>query len=227
MTDPAAHLLVVDDDKRLRSLLQQYLSEKGYAVTTATDAKDARAKLGLFTYDLAVLDVMMPGETGVSLLKDLRKSNDLPVLMLTAKTEAEDRIEGLEAGADDYLAKPFEPRELSLRIEAILRRRPQPVTPGAVRLGRWLFDPSREELVDGETVARLSAVEAGLLRTLAETPGTALTREDLAARSPMVGNARTIDVQVTRLRRKIETDPKQPRYLVTVRGEGYMLRPDP
>jgi len=227
MNQPAAHLLVVDDDKRLRSLLQQYLSERGYAITTAVDASDARAKMALFAFDLAVLDVMMPGETGLSLLQGLRKSSDLPVLMLTARDEPADRIAGLEAGADDYLPKPFEPKELLLRIEAILRRRPQAEAPGLVRMGRWQFDPSRDELRDGQQLIPLSAVEAGLLRTLSEAANSPISRDDLAGLSPMVGNARTIDVQVTRLRRKIEQDPRQPRYLITVRGEGYMLRPDP
>jgi two-component system, OmpR family, phosphate regulon response regulator OmpR len=224
----APHLLVVDDDKRLRTLLQDFLQENGYLVSTATDAADAREKLTLLTVELIVLDVMMKGETGLQFLEALRKKGDTtPVLMLTARGESEDRIKGLEVGADDYLAKPFEPRELLLRIGAVLRRQPKPSTPSDIRLGRWRFDPTREELIDGETVVRLSSVEAGLLRALAQQPGSIVSREELVARQPLASNERTIDVQVTRLRRKIETDPKNPRYLMTVRGEGYVLRPDP
>lgn len=224
----APHLLVVDDDKRLRTLLQDFLQENGYLVSTATDAADAREKLGLFKVELIVLDVMMKGETGLQFLAQRRAAGDLtPVLMLTARGESEDRIKGLEVGADDYLAKPFEPRELLLRIGAVLRRQPKPATATEIRLGRWRFDPTREELMDGETTVRLSSVEAGLLRALAEQPGAIVSREELVARQPLASNERTIDVQVTRLRRKIEIDPKNPRYLITVRGEGYVLRPDP
>jgi two-component system phosphate regulon response regulator OmpR len=224
----APHLLVVDDDRRLRDLLRRFLRESGFVVSTAESAAEARGRLETFTFDLIVLDVMMKGETGLSFLSALRsEGNATPVLMLTARGEAEDRIKGLEAGADDYLPKPFEPKELVLRINAILRRRPQESPPAPLRLGRWLFDPARDELTDGSEIIRLSSVEAGLLRALAEKPGSILSRDDLLTRQPAAGNARTIDVQVTRLRRKIETDPKQPRYLVTVRGEGYALRPDP
>lgn len=225
------HLMVVDDDRRLRALLRAYLTDNGFLVTTATDAADARAKLDLFIFDLLVLDVMMKGESGLDFLARLRQERGTtPVLMLTARSETEDRIRGLEVGADDYLTKPFEPKELLLRIHAILRRRPaSPLPPASapLRLGRWTFDPARDELADGAERTRLSSVEAGLLRALAEKPGAIVTRDELVARQPLAGNARTIDVQVTRLRRKIEADPKQPRYLITVRGEGYVLRPDP
>jgi two-component system phosphate regulon response regulator OmpR len=224
----APHLLVVDDDKRLRALLHDFLRENGFIVSTALDASDAEAKLGLLSVDLIVLDVMMKGETGLQFLDRRRRAGDLtPVLMLTARGESDDRIKGLEAGADDYLPKPFEPRELLLRIHAILRRRPKTTVQTALRFGRWSFDPTREELVSGDETVRLSSVEAGLLRALAEQPGSIVKREDLVARQPLASNERTIDVQVTRLRRKIETDPKNPRYLITVRGEGYVLRPDP
>ena len=227
MSDFSAHVLVVDDDTRLRDLLKQFLLDRGYSVSTAVDAKDARAKLNLLAVDIVVLDVMMPGETGTDLLRSLRKSTDVPVLMLTARGEPADRIGGLEAGADDYLPKPFEPRELILRLEAILRRRPKVQASTEVKLGPWRFNPGRDDLVNGDEIIRLSTVEAGLLRSLAAQPGQALTREQLAEASPLVMHPRTIDVQVTRLRRKIEAEPKQPRYLITVRGEGYMLRPDP
>lgn len=224
----APHLLVVDDDKRLRELLKAYLLDNGYIVTTATDAADARGKLDLFTVDLIVLDVMMKGESGLTFLEKLRKSGAaIPVLMLTARGESEDRIAGLEAGADDYLPKPFEPRELVLRISSILKRQPKPTAQVEVRLGRWTFLPERDELVNGEEIVRLSAVESSLLKALAEQPGQIVSREALVAKQPLATNERTVDVQVTRLRRKIEADPKQPRYLMTVRGEGYVLRPDP
>jgi two-component system phosphate regulon response regulator OmpR len=224
----APHLLVVDDDKRLRSLLKDYLEGAGFVVSTASDAADARDKLSLLAVDLIVLDVMMKGESGLEFLARRRTDGDAtPVLMLTARGESGDRIKGLEAGADDYLPKPFEPRELVLRINAILRRQPKSAAQMEFKLGRWTFDPARDELACGDEIVRLSSVEAGLLRALAQSPGEIVKREDLIARQPLASNERTIDVQVTRLRRKIEADPKQPRYLITVRGEGYMLRPDP
>ena len=222
------HLLVVDDDSRLRHLLHDYLQEQGFDVTTAHSAADARAKMALFQIDLMVLDVMMPQETGLQfLLKHRQEGGKTPVLMLTARGESADRISGLEAGADDYLSKPFEPRELVLRINAILRRQPKPTLHLEIKLGRWHFNPARDELTDGDDVQRLSSVEASLLRSLAEQAGQIVRREDLVANQPLASNERTIDVQVTRLRRKFELDPKQPRYLITVRGEGYVLRPDP
>lgn len=224
----APHLLVVDDDKRLRELIKAYLLDHGFIVTTATDAADARAKMELFIFDLIVLDVMMKGETGLTFLQKMRAAgSSLPVLMLTARGESDDRIAGLEAGADDYLPKPFEPRELVLRISSILKRQPKPTAQMEVRLGRWKFLPDRDELVSGDEIVRLSSVESSLLRALSEQPGQIVSREMLVAKQPLATNERTIDVQVTRLRRKIEIDPKQPRYLITVRGEGYVLRPDP
>ncbi|MDD4615787.1 MAG: response regulator [Alphaproteobacteria bacterium] len=230
----APHILVVDDDTRLRSLLGRYLSEQGFVVSTAKDAEDARAKLRSLVYDLMVLDVMMPGESGFDFTRSLRKSErcarPLPILLLTAKGETEDRIEGLEAGADDYLMKPFEPRELLLRINAILRRAPKvaAVQKTQVRLGGWSYDPERDELKSTDEVIVLSGAEAALMKALADAPGQVLSRETLVEKSAAGQeiNDRTIDVQVTRLRRKFEIDPKNPRYLVTVRGEGYSLRPD-
>lgn len=226
------HILVVDDDDRLRSLLRRYLVEQGFIVTTAIHAADARAKLQSLSMDLMVLDVMMPGESGIELTKSLREaakqtSKQLPILLLTARGEASDRIEGFEVGADDYLLKPFEPRELLLRINAILRRVPKPaVTVPEFKLGAWSYNMQRDELRSGDEVIRLTDMEASLMRLLAAEPGVALSRETLAERSKGIVNDRTIDVQVTRLRRKIEGDVKNPRYLVTVRGEGYMLMPD-
>jgi two-component system, OmpR family, phosphate regulon response regulator OmpR len=227
MTEELPHILVVDDDLRLREVLKRYLMKSGFLVTAAESAEDAWGKLESLSFDLLVLDVMMPGQSGLELTEKLRRTSQVPILLLTARGEPDDRIAGLEAGADDYLAKPFEPRELVLRITSILRRVPRPAeTEQEIRLGRWQFVPSREELRCGEEVVRLTSVEASLLKILAASPGIVLTREELTERSRINGNARTVDVQVTRLRRKIEPDPREPRYLHTVRGEGYVLRPD-
>lgn len=229
MNGGPAHILVIDDDRRLRELLRKYLADNGFVVTTAFDAADARAKLGALSFDLLVMDVMMPGESGLDLTVALRRQMGTPILLLTAMGEPGDRIAGLETGADDYLPKPFEPRELLLRINAILRRAaPLPVeTPvEAVMLGDVRFDPVREELSrDGHPI-RLTTAEASLLRVLASHPGQVLSRGELSRQSRASGNERAIDVQVTRLRRKIEPDPREPRFLHTIRGEGYVLRPD-
>lgn len=228
MDSDQPHILVIDDDTRLRDLLRRYLMGEGFRVTTATDAADARAKLASLTFDLLVLDIMMPGESGLELTSALRATTQVPILLLTAMSETEQRIEGLALGADDYLAKPFEPRELVLRINAILRRvqPPEPAFGKRVSFGEFTFDLTRQELHRGEQVIRLSAAEGSLLGALARQPRAPVTREALVAENPIVGNARTIDVQMTRLRRKIERDPKFPRYLQTVRGTGYVLMPD-
>lgn len=227
------HILVVDDDARLRDLLRRYLSEQGLVVTSAASAAEARTLLALLSFDLAIFDIMMPGENGLELARSLRlapATAQLPVMLLTARAGADDRIGGLEAGADDYLAKPFEPRELLLRVHAILRRTAKPApareTPAEIRLGKWRFDAARDTLLSGEEAQKLTEMEAGLLRTLAAAPGTAISREQLSESSKAAVNDRTIDVQITRLRRKIEPDARNPRYLLTVRGEGYMLVPD-
>jgi len=227
MNPDAPHILVVDDDERLRRLLARYLSENGFLVVTAADAEDARSKLSGLAFDLIVLDLMMPGETGLSFAADLRKRSMVPILMLTAMDEPENRIAGLEHGADDYMAKPFEPRELVLRIHSILRRAPRPAAAApAVAMGAISFDLGRQELRQGEQPIRLTSVEAALLRVLAERPGTTLSREELSDLTGAAGGGRAVDVQVTRLRRKIEPDPREPRYLQTVRGKGYVLVPD-
>lgn len=232
MSTTEAHLLIVDDDERIRGLLQKFLMRSGYLVSTARDAAQARRILGGLEFDLIVMDVMMPGEDGVSLTRDLRKRLQTPILLLTARGETSNRIEGLEAGADDYLAKPFEPKELLLRINAILRRVPQAVAADPVRqvihMGEVRYDLDRGEMWRGEVPVRLTATEAALMRIFAAAPGTAISRERLvgeAARGD-AAQVRAVDVQITRLRRKIEDDPKAPRYLQTVRGEGYMLQPD-
>jgi two-component system phosphate regulon response regulator OmpR len=223
-----AHILVIDDDVRLRELLRKFLSERGFRVTTASDSSDAEAKLGALAFDLLVLDVMMPGESGVDFTRRLRRNSGVPILLLTARSDPPDRIAGLASGADDYLGKPFEPDELLLRIRAILRRAPPPSEPpGEIRFGPFRFDIRREELArDGGAPVRLTAAEASLLRVLAESSGAVVSREELLRRSRISGSERTIDVQVTRLRRKIEADPRQPRFIQTSRGQGYVLRQD-
>jgi two-component system phosphate regulon response regulator OmpR len=222
-----AHILVVDDDERLRKLLRKYLSDNGYAVTTAADANEARQQLGAIAPDLIVLDVMMPGESGIELTRSLRAKGAVPILLLTAMGATSDRIRGLESGADDYLPKPFEPRELLLRIAGILRRTPREeaaAPPRFVRFGAFTFEPLRGELVKDSDIVHLTSAEAQLLALLTAAPGQALSREDLAGRTGAM--ARAVDVQVTRLRKKIETDPRRPRYLQTVRGRGYVFWPD-
>lgn len=227
MADSQPHLLVVDDDQRLRELLRRYLSGEGFLVTVAADAEEAQAKLNAIVFDLLVLDIMLPGANGLELTERLRESDGVPILLLSAKGEPDDRIAGLTAGADDYLAKPFEPRELVLRINAILRRaRPLPEGPGGrIAFGAFSFDLGREELTRGGEFVYLTEAETALLSALARQAGEAVSRETLAA-GTMAGSIRSVDVQMTRLRRKIEEDPRFPRYLQTVRGTGYSLMPD-
>ncbi|HUN51070.1 MAG TPA: response regulator [Candidatus Sulfotelmatobacter sp.] len=226
MSDALPHLLVVDDDTRLRGLLRKYLSDRGYRVTAAADAAEARARLQGLSFDLLILDLMLPGESGLELARDLRKSSSVPILMLTAMGEAADRIAGLQSGADDYLPKPFEPEELLLRIGSILRRvTAPPAAPMLVRFGAFSFDPAKGELLrDGRAIA-LTSGEAALLKIFARTPGVTISRADLN-RQTGGGEGRAVDVQITRLRRKIEANPKTPRYLQTVWGEGYVLWAD-
>ena len=221
------HLLVVDDDARLGELLRRYLSDSGFRVTIASDAGEARAYLASFAFDLVVLDVMMPGESGLDLTRALHRDGRVPILLLTAMAEPEDRVKGLEQGADDYLSKPFEPRELVLRIRNILQRRPAPDTAAReIRFGGCRFDVVRGELFRGGDLVHLTAAEAGLLSALAQKAGQAISREELSLSTQFSGNVRNVDVQMTRLRRKIERDPRFPRYLQTVRGTGYALKPD-
>ena len=232
MISDSSHVLVVDDDDRLRELLQKYLSKHNFRVTAAENVADARTKMKSISFDLLVLDLMMPGEHGLDFAKSIRKSHnlsrDIPILMLTAMGEIEDRISGLEVGGDDYMIKPFEPRELLLRIKSILRRVPQEekLIPSQVFLGAMIFDLGREELRKGDSVVTLTTGESKMLKTLAERPGIVFSREDLGERLALDGGERAIDVQVNRLRHKIEEDLKSPRFLQTVRGRGYILRPD-
>ncbi|GAA6165703.1 response regulator [Pelagimonas sp. KU-00592-HH] len=233
MSDVDPHLLIVDDDERIRELLKKFLMRNGFLVTSARDASHARRILSGLDFDLIVLDVMMPGEDGMSFTRSIRETSMTPILLLTAKGETEDRISGLEAGADDYLAKPFEPKELLLRINAILRRMPEvkeaDTVPKVLNLGPIRYDIDRGEMWQGDEIVRLTATESQLMRIFSATPGEAISRAKLVeelGRDRGQAQERAVDVQITRLRRKIETDPKQPRYLQTVRGAGYMLAPD-
>jgi two-component system phosphate regulon response regulator OmpR len=225
------HLLIVDDDERIRSLLQQFLVQSDYLVSTAEDAEQARTLLSAIEFDLIILDVMMPGQDGISFTAELRTlQNSTPILLLTARGETEDRIKGLEAGADDYLPKPFEPKELLLRINAILRRMPDlkedQMMPKTLSLGHLKYDVARNELWEGETQIRLTTTESQLMKIFTSALGEPISRVDLVTslgRDVSSAQDRAIDVQITRLRRKIEVNPGQPRYLQTVRGAGYML----
>jgi two-component system phosphate regulon response regulator OmpR len=222
--DDAPHLLVVDDDTRIRNLLKQYLTENGFRVTVAGNAGEARRKLAGLDFDLLVLDVMMPGETGVDLTKSLRAEKNVPILMLTALSETDSRISGLEAGADDYLPKPFDPRELILRINNILRRGGPATTPKVEQLvfGPYTFQIARRELKRGGEALKLTDREQEILAIFAARAGETIPRHELVGDDSEVGE-RTIDVQINRLRRKIERDPSNPVWLQTVRGIGYRL----
>lgn len=226
----APHVLVVDDDARLRDLLQQFLSKQGWMISVAQDALEARQMLAMFAVDLMVLDVMMPGESGVHLARSLRQQADVssvpPILMLTAMNEVEDRIAGLEAGVDDYLPKPFEPRELVLRIESILRRtRKQKQSEQSITFGDFVLYPQRKELIQGGEPVYLTDAEMSLLLSLAAASGEPVSRESLLQQTDgITGGERSVDVQITRLRRRIEPDLNRPRYIQTVRGLGYALR---
>ncbi|MEW5423709.1 response regulator [Amorphus sp. 3PC139-8] len=225
--DDAAHILVVDDDSRIRSLLHRYLANEGYRVSEAADAAEARRKLQTFAFDLVILDVMMPSESGFDLMRSTLAGKDIPVIMLTALGDSPDRINGLELGADDYVPKPFEPRELVLRIARILSRRgAQKQWHGAVRFGRFVFSIEREELRAGDEVIRLTDRERALMKTFAQQPGETIARHLLVTDETRMSE-RTVDVQINRLRRKIEEDPGNPRYLQTIRGVGYRLMADP
>ncbi|MBG6173506.1 two-component system phosphate regulon response regulator OmpR [Labrenzia sp. EL_208] len=225
--DNANHILLVDDDKRIRDLLSRLLKENGYRVSTAANSAEARTCLSGLEFDLIILDVMMPGETGLELAVSLREESEVPILMLTARSEATDRIAGLEAGVDDYLPKPFEPRELMLRMAAILRRgNTQPaVASEEIRFGPFSFNSSRGELKNGDSQVRLTDREKQILSIFAEQPGATVPRHKIVGGESGIGE-RTVDVQINRLRRKIETDPGNPIYLQTVRGIGYRLACD-
>lgn len=223
---PETHLLIVDDDDRIRDLLKQYLVREGHSVTTAQNAAAARKLFQTFSFDLAIFDIMMPGEDGLSLLKALRdEGNDTPVLLLTARGQASDRIEGLRLGADDYLPKPFEPEELALRTAAIIRRTHVPPPPDEIEMSGLVFEPTKGLLIGPDGHIRLTDSELQLLTFLSRHPGEPISREALADKTSN-GTERSIDVQVTRLRKKIEPDPRNPIHIQTVRGIGYRLMPD-
>ena len=228
MNQDTAHILVVDDDDRIRDLLKRYLTREGYRVTSASGADGARKMMSSMEFDLAILDIMMPGEDGLSLLKSMRegRNRETPVMLLTAKGEASNRIEGLKHGADDYLAKPFEPEELSLRCAAILRRSHKAEPPEEVEMSGLVFNAERGELKEGDTRIRLTEAELQLLTVFASNPGEPVSREELASLTS-AGMERSVDVQVTRLRRKIETNPGEPEHVVTVWGVGYRFQVSP
>lgn len=230
LSDDAPHVLVVDDDRRLRTLLNSFLSKNGYRVTTAASAAEARTFLSSLEFDLIVLDVMMPGESGLDLARSLRETSDIPILMLTARSDAADRVRGLETGVDDYLGKPYEPKELLLRVASILRRaRAAPIRAADdsnIRFGPFSFQMERGELRRGDELVRLTERERDILRLLGAMPGVSVAREALSGPGASA-QERTIDVQINRLRRKIEEDPTNPLYLQTARGSGYKLVVDP
>jgi two-component system phosphate regulon response regulator OmpR len=225
--DEAAHILVVDDDRRIRELLKSYLTTNGYRVTVAGDAKEARASMASFEFDVLIVDVMMPGESGIEFTKSLRETSDVPVLFLSALSEAGDRIAGLASGGDDYLPKPFEPRELLLRLGSILRRRQAPAAPQRTEIvmGSCTFNPQRGEFRRNGQTVKLTTRERELLQLFSERPGEPISRAELAGNNSSE-SARAVDVQINRLRRKIEADPTTPVYLQTVRGSGYILYTD-
>lgn len=226
------HVLVVDDDDRIRDLVARYLQEHGFFVSVAENAAEAKEILKIGEFDALVVDVMMPGQTGMEFTQDIREQGvfgqrDIPVLLLTAMGEVEDKIEGLTSGADDYLTKPFDPRELVLRLQAILRRRPKVDTEVyKLRIGDWVFDPDHNELLDdkNDRNVKLTDGEAKLLKALGQQAGDVMGREALSEACGLDPDKRTVDVQVTRLRRKLEKDSNDPRFLQTVRGKGYVLR---
>lgn len=224
MPESTPHILIVDDDDRLRSLLKKFLHEQGFIVTAAADAAEALRKLDRFMFDLMILDVMMPGQSGLDMLAQQRRLLSMPVLMLSAMGESEDRIRGLETGAEDYVSKPFEPKELVLRIRALLRRAQAHEIKDKIKIfGHFRFDLGSGQLKRGQDPVYLTSNEAALLRLLAENAGSPVSREELGRHMPGVANERTVDVQITRLRKKIEESEGKPVYLQTIRGSGYVL----
>jgi two-component system phosphate regulon response regulator OmpR len=216
------HILIVDDDDRIRDLVKQYLEKNDFLVTTARDAADAKKKLKIVKFDILVLDIMMPGESGLSLTKDVKKNNLTPIILLTAKGEAQDRIEGLETGADDYLAKPFEPKELLLRINNILNKIQKPVLSDEIRIGEAIINLKKLNIKTNKKIIKINPQERKILEKMLESPGETFSRNDIG-KIINITKERTIDVMITRLRKKIEPNPKNPKYLQTIRGSGYVL----
>ena len=216
------HILVVDDDDRIRELVKEYLVENNFLVTTAKDAVDAKKKLEIVKFDILILDIMMPGEDGLSLTKEIKKNDPIPVILLTAKGETHDRIEGLELGADDYLGKPFEPKELLLRIKNILNKIQKPILPDEIYIGNTLVDLKKFHIKINNKIKKINSQEKKILEKMLESPGKVFSRDDIG-KIINISKERTIDVMITRLRQKIESYPKNPKYLQTIRGSGYVL----
>ena len=216
------HILVVDDDDRIRELVKEYLEENNFLVTTAVDALDAKKKLEIIKFDILILDIMMPGESGLSLTKEIKKKNQTPIILLTAKGETGDRIHGLELGADDYLGKPFEPRELLLRIKNILNKIQKPLLPDEIYIGSALINLKKLDIKKNKKTIKINPQERKVLEKMLEFPGKVFSRDDIG-KMINISKERTIDVMITRLRQKIETNPKNPKYLQTIRGSGYVL----
>jgi len=216
------HILVVDDDDRIRDLIKQYLEENNFLVTSAKDALDAKKKLEILKFDILVLDIMMPGESGLSLTKEIKKKNSTPIILLTAKGEAQDRIKGLELGADDYLGKPFEPKELLLRIKNILYKIQKPILSDEIYIGNTIVNLKKLEIKINNKIRKINPQEKKVLEKMLETPGKIFSRDNIG-KIINISKERTIDVMITRLRQKIESSPKKPKYLQTIRGSGYVL----
>ena len=216
------HILVVDDDDRIRELVKQYLEENNFLVTTAVDALDAKKKLEIIKFDILILDIMMPGESGLSLTKEMKKNNQTPIILLTAKGETGDKIHGLELGADDYLVKPFEPKELLLRIKNILNKIQKPLLPDEIYIGSALINLKKLDIKKNKKTIKINPQEKKVLEKMLEFPGEVFSRDDIG-KMINISKERTIDVMITRLRQKIEADPKNPKYLQTIRGSGYVL----
>ncbi len=216
------HILIVDDDDRIRDLVKEYLVENNFLVTTARDVLDAKKKLQIIKFDILVLDIMMPGESGLSLTKEIKKNNSTPIILLTAKGETEERIEGLEVGADDYLGKPFDPKELLLRIKNILNKIQIPILPEEIYIGDALINLKKLNIKINNKVKKINPQEKKILEKMLETPGKVFSRDDIGE-IISITKERTIDVMITRLRQKIESSPKNPKYLQTIRGSGYVL----
>ncbi len=216
------HILVVDDDDRIRELIKQYLEENNFLVTTAIDAFDAKKKLDIIKFDILILDIMMPGKSGLSLTKEIKKINQTPIILLTAKRETLDRIRGLEIGADDYIGKPFEPKELLLRINNILNKTQKPILPNEIYIGNVLIDLKKLHVKANNKTIKINPQEKKVLEKMLEVPGKVFSRNDIG-KIINISKERTIDVMITRLRQKIESNPKNPKYLQTIRGSGYAL----
>ncbi len=222
MSKNTFHILMVDDDDRIRELVKEYLVEKKFLVTTAKDSMDAKRKLEIIKFDILILDIMMPGQSGLSLTKEIKKNSNTPIILLTARGETQNRIEGLEMGADDYLGKPFEPKELLLRIINILNKTKKPILPEEIFIGNVLINLKKMNIKVGNKVIRINPQEKKVLEKMLESPGKVFSRNDIG-KIINISKERTIDVMITRLRQKIESNPKNPKYLQTIRGSGYAL----